>query len=108
MAAKKHSPKQAFVIGTISRAGIAQLLNDAIDVAHADDVDRFRKDDPRLTSMVCKEVTKLINDAATRADDGSWQTGADEFIGSLKESMRKRPKPKRRTSRSVARTRKRR
>lgn len=105
----KLNPKQLFVISTISRADIAEMLNNAIDAAGATDVDAFRKADPRLTDEVCKEIANLIYDADSAHDEGmseATMAAADTFLGGMKAAMRKRPKPepKPRTSRRAKRT----
>ncbi len=101
----KHDPKELFTISTISRKGIAELLNNAIDAAGAIDVDRFRTNDPRLTDKVCREIADLLYDAASQEDEVD-QLVADQFICELSDDMRKRPKPRR--SSAPARTKKRR
>jgi hypothetical protein len=99
----KHDPKQLFVITTISRKDIAEMLNNSIDAAGATDVDRFKRDDPRLTDKVCREVANLIYDADSAHDDGMAEANmaaADTFLGSLPAHLRKRPaSPKKRKRR---------
>lgn len=105
----KHDPKQLFTISTISRKDIAEMLNTSIDAAGATDVDTFKKDDPRLTDEVCREIADLIYDADGAHDEGMSEAvmaAADTFLGGMKAAMRKRPKPKPkpRTSRAAKRT----
>lgn len=105
----KLNPKQLFTISAISRRDIAEMLNSSIDAAGATDVDSFKKDDPRLTDEVCKEIANLIYDADGAHDEGMSEAvmaAADTFLGGMKAVMRKRPKPepKPRTSRASKRT----
>lgn len=105
----KLDPKQLFVISQISRADIAKMLNDSIDAAGASDVDRFKRDDPRLTDEVCKEIADLVYDADCQNDEGmaeATMAAADSFLGSMPAELRSRPRPKpaRRTSRTSKRT----
>lgn len=65
-AAKKLDANKLFTINTISRAGIAELLNAALE--DEDDVDHvmhFSDDDPRLTDKVCQEFANMLYDNVT-------------------------------------------
>lgn len=60
----KHDPKELFVVSALTRAGIAELLNNAAsEMIDPDDVDPFTKDDPRLTKKVCQGIADLLYDA---------------------------------------------
>jgi hypothetical protein len=62
-------------------------------------VDRFVKDDPRLTDKVCQEVADLIYDADSQDDDRTSVVAADTFLGSMPARLCKRPRPKKRSRR---------
>lgn len=105
MNTRKLNPKQLFIVSQISRADIAKTLNDSIDAAGATDVDRFKRDDPRLTDKECEYFAALIYDADGAHDEGMAEANlaaADTFIGELPADMRKRPRP--RTSSRAKRT----
>lgn len=65
--AAKLDPKKLFVITAISRASIAESLNNAVEEAWEDgvDVEAFADDDPRLTDKVCQDFADDLYDGVS-------------------------------------------
>lgn len=68
---KKLDPKKLFVIMTVSRATVAEMLNNALEDTEGemDHVIHFSEDDPRLTDKVCQDIADTLYDALTNCDD---------------------------------------
>lgn len=71
--AKKSSkldPKKLFVISAISRAQIAELLNDAYDCCGVIDPSMlFDENDPRLTDENCQAIADRLHDSSDTSED---------------------------------------
>jgi hypothetical protein len=69
MATSKNHPNKVFVVHSITRAGIAQDLNDALEVAPSVGCPPFAPNDERLTDAVCEDIARALNDAYTGSDE---------------------------------------
>lgn len=65
-AANKHDPEQRFVVTSLSRSNIADMLNNVIDELEGDEdvPKRFTADDARLTDKLCQEFADDVFDAS--------------------------------------------
>ncbi len=68
-ASKKLDPKKLFVVITISRESIAEMLNCALEDREDDDFEHFEDDDKRLTDKVCQDIADTLYDAYCNVDD---------------------------------------
>jgi hypothetical protein len=69
--AKKLDAKKLFVIMTVSRESIAEMLNCALEDTDGsmDHVNHFSEDDPRLTDEVCQDIANTLYDAMCNVDE---------------------------------------
>lgn len=72
--AKKLDPKKLFVIMTVDRETIAEMLNAALENTDGsmDHVNHFSEDDPRLTDEVCQDIANSLYDAIGNVDENDY------------------------------------
>lgn len=84
-----HNPHQQFVTGTISRAHIADSLNDILsNTDHFSSIEPFEDDDDRLTDEVCQMIADQLFDLTAATSDMNqedereiYAQALDEFLG---------------------------
>lgn len=79
--ARKLDPSKRFVIQTVSREDIADMLNEAIEASGTSSVAEFADDDARLTDEVCQDIANSLYDAS-EVDDAVEQ---DVYASALEQ-----------------------
>jgi hypothetical protein len=79
-----HNPHQLFVVATVSRAMIAENLNDVIVSSEMySNIEPFEDDDERLTDEVCQTIADQLYDLAAATSDMNEEDEREIYAQSL-------------------------